>query len=111
MANFDPSVSCLHISSLKFHCPQLLKNPPQVTLLVWTLLVWNFGAAYEDKKPFPLSPLFKLCYTYPTMMKIETAVPYMKRSEKYKNQVKHPLISADISIFPSEISRFCYILK
>ena len=70
-----------------------------------------FGAAYEDKKPFPLSPLFKLCYTYPTMMKIETAVPYMKRSEKYKNQVKHPLISADISIFPSEISRFCYILK
>ena len=34
-----------------------------------------------------------------------------RRSKKYMNHVTHPLSSADISIFSSEISKFCYIKK
>ena len=34
-----------------------------------------------------------------------------RRSKKYMNHVTHPLSSADISIFSSEISKFCYIMK
>ena len=34
-----------------------------------------------------------------------------RRSKKYKNHVTHTLTSADISIFSSEISNFCYIKK
>ena len=30
-----------------------------------------------------------------------------QRSKKYMNHVTHPLSSADISIFSSEISKFC----
>ena len=34
-----------------------------------------------------------------------------KRSKKYINYVTHPLISADISNFSPQISKFCYIKK
>ena len=33
------------------------------------------------------------------------------RSKKYMNHMKHTLIFADISVFLSEISKFCYIKK
>ena len=68
-----------------------------------------FGAAHEwgeggKKAPFP-----KSCHTYPTMMNLDTATPYLKKTQKYINHVTHPLSSADINIFSSEISNFCYI--
>ena len=34
-----------------------------------------------------------------------------RRSKTYKNHVTHPLTSADINIFPPEISKFRYIKK
>ena len=58
-----------------------------------------------------LSPLPKICQTYPTMMNFDTVIPYLKKIQKYTNHVTHPLSSADISIFSAEISKFCYIKK
>ena len=49
----------------------------------------------------------KICHTYPTMMKVVTFIPYLKKIQKtYK-----PLSSADISNFSLEISNFCNIRK
>ena len=45
------------------------------------------------------SLLPKICHTYPTMMKLGTVVPYLKKIKKYMNHVTYPLSSADISIF------------
>ena len=56
-------------------------------------------------------PLPKICHTYPTMMEFGTAIPYLKKIQKYINHVTHPLSSADISIFSPKISKFCYIKK
>ena len=72
-------------------------------------MMGNFGAAYGlggQKDPLP-----KICHTYPTMMKLDTVIPYLKKVQKYMNQVTHPLNSADISIFSPETSKFCYIKK
>ena len=69
-----------------------------------------FGAAHEwggqKGPPFP-----KICHTYPAMMKLGTVIPYQKKIQKYINHVTHPSTSADISIFPPAISKFCYIKK
>ena len=43
-----------------------------------------------------------ICHTYPTVMKLGTVIVHV-------NHVTNPFISADISIFSSEISKFCYI--
>ena len=56
-------------------------------------------------------PLPKICHTYPTMMELGTVIPYSKKIQKNMNHVIHPLSSADIGIFSSEISKFCYIKK
>ena len=56
-------------------------------------------------------PLPYICHTYPTMMKLGTLIPYLKKIQKYLNHVTHHLSSADISIFLPEISKFWYIKK
>ena len=55
----------------------------------------------------------KTCHTYPTMMKFNTVIPYLKKIKKKKkmNYVTHPLTSADISIFSPEICKSFYIKK
>ena len=53
--------------------------------------------------------LLKICHTYPTMMKLDKLIPYLRKIQKYTNHVSHPLSSADISIFLLEISKFYYI--
>ena len=53
----------------------------------------------------------KICHTYPTMMKLDTLIPYLKKIQKYINHVIHFLISADICNFLPEIIKFCYIKK
>ena len=52
----------------------------------------------------------KICHTYPTMMKLGTVIPYLKKT-LYINHVTHPLSSADMSNFSLEISKFCYAKK
>ena len=59
-----------------------------------------FGAAHGwgdggQKRP----PLPKIYHTYPTIMKLGTVIPYVKKIQKYKNHVRHPQSSADNSIF------------
>ena len=56
-------------------------------------------------------PLPKICHTYPTMMKLGTVIPYLKKFQKYMNHMTNLLGSADISIFLPEIIKFCYIKK
>ena len=57
------------------------------------------------------APLPKICHTYPTMIKLDTAISYLKKIQKYIKYVTHHLSSADISIFSLEISNFCYFKK
>ena len=43
-------------------------------------MMGNFGAAYGwggQKDPLP-----KICHTYPTMMKLGTVMPYLKKVQK-----------------------------
>ena len=70
-----------------------------------------FGTAHEwgAKKSPP--PNLKICHTYPTLMKLGTVVPCLKKIQKYINHVAHLLSSADTSIFSPKISNFCYIRK
>ena len=56
-------------------------------------------------------PLPKICHTYPTVMKLGTVIPYLKKIQKYMNHVTRLLTSADSSIFSPEISKSCYTKK
>ena len=50
----------------------------------------------------------KICHTYPTMMRLGTAIPYLKKTQKiYKSRDT----SLGISIFSPEICKFCYMKK
>ena len=64
---------------------------------------WMGGA---KKAPPP-----KIYHTYPTIMKLSTVIPYLKKIQKHMNRVKHPVSSAEISIFSPEIIKFSYIKK
>ena len=57
------------------------------------------------------SPLPKICNTYPTMMKLGTVIPYLKKIQKTYESRDTTLSSADMTIFSPEISKFCYIKK
>ena len=57
------------------------------------------------------APLPKICHTYPTMMKLGTVIPYLKKIQKIYESRDTPLASADISIFSSEILKICCIKK
>ena len=49
--------------------------------------------------------------TYPTMMKLGTVIPYLKKIQKIYESHDTSLSSADVSIFLLEISKVCYIKK
>ena len=55
-------------------------------------------------------PLPKICHTYPTMMKLCTVMPYLKKIQKLYH-VTHPMSPANISSFLLEISKFGCIKK
>ena len=61
--------------------------------LFWAAHVWRGGGGGQDDFP---SLKF---HTYPTMMKLSTIIPYLKKIQRIYNHMTHPLISADISIF------------
>ena len=56
-------------------------------------------------------PLSKICHKYLTVMKLDTIIPYLKKTQKDINHVIEPLSSADISIFSSKVSYLRYIRK
>ena len=60
------------------------------------------------------APIHKICHTYPKMVKLcgyTLAKEIFILAKKYVNHVTHSMDSADISIFSSEILKFCYIKK
>ena len=42
------------------------------------------------------APVFKICHTYPTIMKVGTVIPYLKKIRKIYNYVTHLSSFADI---------------
>ena len=64
-----------------------------------------FGAAHGwgvgRKGPLP-----KIRYTHPTMLKLSTVIPSLKRFKKCIIHARHPLSSADISIFHQKLANF-----
>ena len=70
----------------------------------------SFDASKGGGEPKRL-PFLKSVTYFPTMMTLGTVTIYLKKIKKYINHVTHALSSADISIFSSEISNFCYIKK
>ena len=67
---------------------------------------WGVGDVGAKRPPLP-----KICHTYPTKMKLGTAIPYLTKIQKYMNQVTQPLSCTNISIFSLEISKLCYMKK
>ena len=59
---------------------------------------WAFlGLLTDGRGAKRLTPLFKICHTYPTtMMKLGTVIPYLKKIQKIYKSFD---TSADISIF------------
>ena len=56
------------------------------------------------------SPLPKLCHIYPTMIKLDTVIPYLRKIKKIYEHVTQPLSCAD-RIFSPIISKFCFFKK
>ena len=57
-------------------------------------------------------PSQKTCHRYPTIIKLGTVIPYLKKIQKIDEScVKYPMSSADFSIFSLEITKFWYIKK
>ena len=72
-----------------------------------------FGAAHgwREGEGVKRPPLPEICHTYPTMMKLGTRIPYLKKIQKKYKSRDHTLCSADISNFLPEINNFCYMKK
>ena len=63
-----------------------------------------FGVAQDRVGGGKKAPLPKIFYTYPTMMKLRTFIPQLKKVQKiHKSRDKSLTISADISIFSPEL--------
>ena len=89
---------------------------PFLMALLTLFRIGIFGAAqrYEEggtKRLLKASLPKIFCHLYPTMMKLGTSIPYLKKIEKTFHHVKHLVISADISILSPKINKFCYISK
>ena len=82
------------------------------SVLTWTFLPysgWAFSGLLKDGGSQKGTPLPKICLTYPTVMKLGTVIPYLKKIQRVYEP--RPLNFADINIFSPEISKFCYIKK
>ena len=65
-------------------------------LTLFRIDLFEAAPGWRDAKR-PCLP--KICYTYPTMMKMCTVITYLKRWNKYINHVTHSLSVTDISKF------------
>ena len=94
--------TCLHIHNFLSQIISFFFNPLQDG---------HFRGCSRMGGPKSSPPLPKICHRYPTMMKLATVIPYLKKIRKIYDHMTHTLSSADISIFALEISKFCYIKK
>ena len=67
------------------------------------------GGGGGEKDPHYL----KICHACSTIMKLGTVIPFLKKIKKKILELLDTLIvcSAGISIFSSEVCKFCYIKK
>ena len=68
-----------------------------------------FGAAHEwwgTKRS-----LAKICHTYPTMVKLGTLIPYLKKIQKIYKSCDTPLEFCSHQYFFTRNIKFCYIKK
>ena len=75
-------------------------------ILCWKIISWSFWVCSRMEGRLILT---KISHIYPTMMKLGTVIPCLKKIEKHMNQVTHPVNSADI--YYPEICKFSYIKK
>ena len=75
--------------------------------------MYIFGAAHGWRKGGGggRPPLPKICHTYPTMIKLGTVIPYLKKLQKIYDSRDTAPGSTDISIFSRENSKVCYVKK
>ena len=71
----------------------------------WPYSGWVFLGLLMDRGP-KRSLLLKICHTYPTMMKLGTVIPYLKKIQKTHKSHDTPLESADISILHRKSADF-----
>ena len=95
-----PFSDLLQIRGLTFNFGDISVNPFQNGPF------WFYLRMGEGKKV----PLRKSCHTRPTMMKLARVISYLKETQKTILVTWHtPLSCAGISIFSSEIIKFCCI--
>ena len=104
VCTFALSVCCLKLYVISYLTKVL-------SFSVLPLFRWAFSGLFTDGGGSKKAPLPKICHTYPTMMKLGTVISYLKKIQKYMNHVTHHLRFADISIFSTDVSKFCYIKK
>ena len=55
------------------------------------------------------APLLKTCQPYPTMIKLGTVIPYLKKNQNISRRTSQRLVSS--ASFSPEISKISYIKK
>ena len=75
------------------------------TSLLTLLRIGFFGAVHGLCF---LAPLPKIHHTYPTMMKLDTVIPYLRKIRYF---IFHLIFTVKIPYFSPEVSKFCYIKK
>ena len=69
---------------------------------------FRIAHGWRDQK---CPPVRKICNTYPTMMKLDTVITYLKKTQKVYESCDTALSYAGISICSPELRKFCYIKK
>ena len=122
------NVNFEHISHniLVFHCWLYNKQMPvgkflpSIQELLWyfgwteyflTLFRMGFFGAARGWRGAKRPPLPKTCHTYPTMMKLGTVIPYLKKIQEIYKTRDTPGEFCWHQHFSPEISKFCYIKK
>ena len=107
-----------HEDFLGFYEVQILKTGTTVAAIkdrILTLFRMGFfGAAHGwrgGRGGRKRTPLPKICHTYPTMMKLGSVIPYLKKIQKLYESRDTPLEFCWHQHFLPEISKFCYIKK
>ena len=70
-----------------------------------------FGAAHGwEGGGVGNTPFYKICHKHPTVVKLGTVLPYLRKIQKIYKSRDTPLSFADISIFSTGISKCCLLI-
>ena len=102
--------SRLKCSILETHIKEIVNTyQPPLTLfrmgLFWAVH-GREGVGRRGAKKAPSPPLPRISHTYPTMIKLDTVIPYQQKIQKSMNHVTHPLSSADMRFFCHKSANF-----